>query len=109
MLKHLPHIELSVRQGLVLAAASLALLLALSIMWLSMSTRTAVLNAQITELDAARRDLSDQINQRWTEIGQAGVPETMQTRAQQLGFKQGTLEYLVLPTPVITATVVISN
>ncbi len=79
-----------------LGSVSFALLIALMLAWLSMSTRTAVLNKKIDTLDARRLELEDQINQRWRQLGDLSGPVVMSERAERLGFKPVKFEYLVL-------------
>lgn len=98
-------VEVSLRQSAVLAGVGLTVLLALSLLWLSMSTRTAVLNAQIEEHDATRLELEDQINQRWRQLGDLSQLDLMNARAERLGFQPVDVEFLVLESKSMTETV----
>ncbi len=96
------------RRALAMAVVSGAVLTTLIVIWLAMSTRTALLNQQLDELDVAYARLTDEINQAWMEIGEATSPRVMEARARQLGFgPTERLEYLVVmpdATPAVTAT-----
>jgi hypothetical protein len=95
-LRALSTIELSLRQSAVFASVTFALLMVLSLLWLSMTTRTAVLNAEIDKLDARRLELEDASNQRWRQLGQLSNPVMMSERAEKLGFTTVSVEYLVI-------------
>jgi hypothetical protein len=95
-LRRIRTIDLSLRQSAVLGGVSFALLLALSLVWLSMLTRTAVLNAQIDDLDARRLELEDSSNIRWRQIGELSNPVVMLDRAEKLGFLSVKVDYLVV-------------
>jgi len=96
------------RYAATMAILSGSLLVALIVVWLALSTRTALLNQQLDELDAKHARLTDEINQTWTEIAEVTSPQIMEDRARRLGFKPAErVEYLVVAldaTPVATAT-----
>ena len=98
-------VNVSMRQSAVLAGVAFAVMVTLALLWLSMSTRTAVLNSQIEDLDAKRLEQEDAINQRWKALGEISAPEQMTQRAERLGFEPVKVEYLVLETTEMTATV----
>lgn len=98
-------VDVSLRQSAVLAGVGLTVLLALSLLWLSMSTRTAMLNAQIEKHDAKRLELEDQINQRWRQLGDLSQFDLMSARAERLGFQPVDVEFLVLDSKPMTETV----
>lgn len=107
----LREVNLSRRQATVLAVASGTLLMVLMAIWLTMSTRTALLDQQLEELDRQQTVLTDDINQTWTEIGEVTSPRAMEDRARRLGYKPAEkLEYLVTtpeaptPAPGLTTT-----
>jgi cell division protein FtsL len=102
----LRRVNVSVRQSAVLAGVAFAFMLVLALLWLSMSTRTAVLNSGIEDLDAKRLEQEDLINQRWKLLGEISAPDQMAQRAQDMGFEPVKVEYLVLGTGAATATVV---
>ncbi len=96
--------KISLRAAMLLAACSSALLLGLMVIWLGMSTRTALLDKQLEDLDGTQTALIDQINQTWTQIGEVTSPRVMEPRARQLGFEPARrIEYLIV-SPTITAT-----
>jgi hypothetical protein len=102
-------VDLSRRQATALAMISGALLAGLMVVWLTMSTRTALLDRQLETLDAQQTILTDEINKTWTEIGDVTVPSAMEDRARQLGFKPADkIEYLVT-TPDVTPTAAVSD
>ena len=101
--------NISLRKAVVLAACSSALLLGLMVIWLGMSTRTALLDKQLEDLDGTHTALTDQINQTWTEIGEVTSPRMMEPRARQLGFAPAEqIEYLIV-TPAVTPTVMMTT
>jgi hypothetical protein len=95
-LRRVRTIDLTLRQSAILGGVSFVLLLVFSLFWLSMLTRTAVLNAQIDELDARRLDIEDQANLRWRQLGELSNPVVMADRADKLGFAPVKVEYLVI-------------
>ena len=100
--------KISLRAAMLLAACSSALLLGLMVIWLGMSTRTALLDKQLEDLDGTQTALTDQINQTWTQIGEVTSPRVMEPRAWQLGFEPARrIEYLIV-SPTITATVTVT-
>lgn len=103
--KRLSEISVSNRQAMALAAVTGLAFAALIVAWLAMSTRTALLNQQLDDLDARQTQLLEEINRTWTEIGEETAPRVMEDRARQLGFESADeMEYLVT-TPEATATV----
>jgi cell division protein FtsL len=102
-------VNVSVRQSAVLAGVAFAFMLVLALLWLSMSTRTAVLNSEIEDLDAQRLEQEDLINQRWKTLGEISAPDQMSQRAEALGFEPVKVEYLVLETSTVTATVAMTG
>ncbi len=95
-LRRLTTIQVSDRQALLMAALSGALLVTLTVIWLSLTTRTALLNQQIDARDAQLASLVDEINQTWAEISRATATTTMESRARQLGFRPAKqIEYLI--------------
>jgi hypothetical protein len=101
--------EVSLRAAIVMAVCSSALLLSLMVIWLGMSTQTALLDKQLEDLDSQQTGLTDQINQTWTEIGEVTSPREMEPRARRLGFAPAAeIEYLVV-TPEVTTTMTTTN
>ena len=104
-LKKLINANVSTRIAVVMALCSSALLISLMVIWLGMSTRTALLDQRLEELDTKQTELTDEINRTWTEIGEVTSPREMEPRARRLGFGPATqIEYLVV-TPEATSTV----
>jgi hypothetical protein len=107
-LNKLHEVNVSDRQAVALAVVSGLALTGLIVVWLAMSTRTALLSQQLEDLDARQTQLTDAINRTWTVMGEATAPRAMEGRARQLGFKPAEqIEYLVT-TPesaVISATI----
>ena len=98
-------VNLSTRQAAAFAVVSGLLFTGLMVVWLTMSTRTALLNRQIEELDRKQTDLTDNINQTWTEIGNVTSPQQMESRARQLGYKPAEKIDFLVTTPDVAATV----
>jgi len=95
-LRGLTMIRLSDRQALSIAALSGVLLIALIVIWLSLTTHTALLNQQIDRLDAQLASLIDEANQTWAEIGKVTAATVMENRARRLGFQPAErVEYLI--------------
>jgi len=103
--------SLSNRQAFALAVFSGLLLVSLMATWLALSTRTALLDRQLEQLDQKQTDVTDEINQTWTQIGQATSQNAMEDRAQRLGYKPaGQMDYLVTtPDAILTATVALTG
>jgi hypothetical protein len=102
--------EVSLRTAVVMAVCASVLLLGLMVIWLGMSTRSALLDKQLEDLDATRTALTDQINQTWTEIGAVTSPQQMEPRARQMGFAPAAeIEYLVVTPDVTTVTASIAT
>lgn len=101
-------LDVNSRRAAAMAIVSGAILVALIVVWLTVSTRTALLNQQLDELDVKHARLTDEINRTWTEIGEATSLRVMEDRARRLGFRPAErIEYLVMAldgTPAITAT-----
>lgn len=104
MLIRLRNAKLDSRRSAVLGGVSFAFLIALMLAWLSMSTRTAVLNKEIDTFDARRLELEDKINLRWRLLGDLSNPVAMAERAERLGFKPVKAEYLVIGTTAVGAS-----
>lgn len=107
--------NIGLRKAVLLAVGSTALLLVLMVIWLGMSTQTALLDKQLEDLDGTQTALTDQINQTWTEIGEVTSPRMMEPRARQLGFAPAAqIEYLIVtpavtPTETLTATTTVTQ
>lgn len=102
----LREMDVSDRQAAAMALLSGLALAALIVVWLTMITRTALLNQRLDELDARQVQLTEEINQTWIQIGQVTSVQVMEDRARRLGFKPAErVEYLVtIPEATPTAT-----
>lgn len=90
-------LEVDNRHATAMAVVSSVVLIALVVVWLGVSTRTALLNQQLDALDAEYARLTDEINQTWTEIGEVTALRAMEERARRLGFQPAErIEYLVM-------------
>lgn len=98
--------DVSDRQAVAMALLSGLALAVLVVVWLTMITRTALLNQRLDELDARQVQLTEEINQTWIQIGQLTSVQVMEDRARRLGFKPAErVEYLVtIPEATPTAT-----
>ena len=101
-------LDVNDRRAAAMAIVSGAVLVALIVVWLTVSTRTALLNQRLDELDAKHTRLTDEINRTWTEIGEATSLRVMEDRARRSGFRPAErIEYLVTMldgTPAVTTT-----
>jgi hypothetical protein len=75
----------------------------LALLWLSVTTRTALYYAEINKLEAARLDHIDRINEYWRLLGEESTPAKMSARAQALGYRAVAIEYELVSSPMITA------
>lgn len=110
--RNLREVNVSDRQVVGLALIAGLTLAALVVVWLAMSTRTALLSRRLDELYVRQEQLTDEINRTWTDIGDVTAPRTMEDRARRLGFEPAqTIEYLVVPVEAavdMTATVTVT-
>ncbi len=84
------------------AAAVIAcavLLAVLVVMWLAVATNTAMLSQQLDANDARQRQLTEEANRLWKQIGDVTSPGEMKQRMQEAGYgtPAGT-QYLFVPT-----------
>jgi hypothetical protein len=95
-LRTLAAIQLSDRQAGLMALLSSALLIALIIVWLSLTTRTALLNQQMDALEQQLIELVSETNRTWAEISMVTAQPVMENRARRLGFGPAEkVEYLI--------------
>src|SRR5215213_1651287 len=87
MLKQLRSLKVSERQAVALAVCSGIVLLALIVAWLGISTRTAIVNQELANLTTQDLELTDKINDTWTEIGRITAQDQMEQRARQAGYR----------------------
>lgn len=104
MLKQLRSLKVSERQAVALAVCSGIVLLALIVAWLGISTRTAIVNQELSNLTTQDLELTDKINDTWTEIGRITAQDQMEQRARQAGFRSpDETEYYAVMTATLTA------
>jgi hypothetical protein len=97
MIGLLRNIHIGLRMAWALAITSGLLLASLTVMWLRMSTSTAMQSATLEELEMKRTELADQINRKWSEISDVTTTAQMERRSVQAGFiKPDKVEYLVM-------------
>ena len=86
------------------------MLAGLIVAWLTISTRTAILNNELDAMTAKNNETTDEINRMWTQIGDVTAQQNMEQRARQAGFRPpDKTDYLVTVTATITATVAITK
>ncbi len=96
-LRALAAIQLSDRQAGLMALLSSALLIALIVVWLSLTTRTALLNQQMDALEQQLIELVSETNRTWAEISMVTAQPVMENRARRLGFQPAeSVEYLIV-------------
>ena len=109
-MKWLKDLRVSHRLAIVLAVVSGLLLAGLIVAWLTISTRTAILNNELDAMTAKNNETTDEINRMWTQIGDVTAQQNMEQRARQAGFRPpDKTDYLVTVTATITATVAITK
>ena len=106
MIRKLRDLQVSDRLAIALAVGSGLVLTGLIVAWLTINTRTAILNDELDKLTTQNNETTDEVNRMWTEIGEVTAPQNMEQRARQAGFRPpDSTAYLV----TVTATVVITN
>ena len=96
------------RQALVVAIASAVLLLTLVVLWLALSTRTAVLSRQLEESDTRQDQLDQEVNAIWNELGEVTSAQQMNKRMREAGFVPAEgMEFLAQPTATTTLSTTI--
>jgi cell division protein FtsB len=102
----LRNLQVSDRLAIVLAVCSGMVLAGLIVAWLTINTRTALLNDDLDRMSAKNNETTDEVNRMWTEIGEVTAQQSMEQRARQAGFHPpDKTEYLV----TVTATVEITG
>lgn len=97
----------SQRRALTLALASAGLFVVMTILWLSVSTRAAILNQQLDALDARRAALEREIAEIQEQIGDLTSAQVIELRMRAAGFQEPEdMRFLPAPTqaPPATAT-----
>jgi cell division protein FtsB len=95
------------RRALTLALASAGLFTIMAVLWLSVSTRAAILNQQLDALEARRAALEREITEIQEQIGDATSAQIMEQRMRAAGFQEPEdMRFLLVPTPAapVTAT-----
>ncbi len=93
------HFNISTQMAWLLAIACAALLVGLITYWLMLATRTALLSKDLELLEAKNKQLIEQINHKWTDIGTASTQDSMEQRARTAGYHPADrVEYLVTET-----------
>lgn len=97
----------SVRQAFFAAFFSGILLGVFVVLWLSISTNTALQNNQLDELESRQIRIAQDVNQLWTQLGEITSPREMNRRMTEAGFvAPQDIEFLLAaPTAVISVTV----
>lgn len=90
-------------RSLRLASIAGVLLALLIVLWLSITTRTAMYYADIERLEAERLMQIDRINGYWKKLGELSAPQVLLPRAQALGFRKAPVEYILIETATVTA------
>lgn len=95
------------RRALMLALASAGLFIVMTVLWLSVSTRAAILNQQLDALEARRDALEREIAELQEQIGDATSATVIEQRMRAAGFESPeAVRFLLVPTPLpIPATV----
>ncbi len=89
-------IEVSTRMAWLLVIFSTLLLSGLIVFWLALATQTALLSKQLEDTEKANKQLIEQINRKWTDIGEATTDQKMQARARAAGYHAADrVEYLI--------------
>jgi hypothetical protein len=108
MWKRVNNLQVSDRLAVVLALGSGLLLTGLIVAWLTINTRTAILNDELDKLTQQNNETTNEVNQMWTAIGEVTTQQNMEARARQAGFRPpDKTEFM--ETPVVTATVTITK
>lgn len=101
------HLRISPRMAWVMAIGSSVLLVGMIVLWLTLATRTALLSKQLEDLEAQDQQLVEQINNKWTVIGEMTNQQKMGERASAAGFHaadKADMAYLIEVTPTVTQT-----
>ena len=89
-------IEVSTRMAWLLVIFSTLLLSGLIVFWLALVTQTALLSKQLEDTERVNKQLIEQINRKWTDIGEATTDQKMQARARAAGYHAADrVEYLI--------------
>ncbi len=109
VLRQLRHWQLSVspRMAWVMAIGSSLLLVGMIVLWLTLATRTALLSKQLEDLESQDQQMVEQINNKWTAIGEMTNQQKMSERASAAGFHaadKADMAYLIEVTPTVTQT-----
>ncbi|MCL5274226.1 MAG: hypothetical protein M1434_05700 [Chloroflexi bacterium] len=95
------------RQALMAAVCSGILLFTLVILWLAISTHTALMSRQLDAYDAQLAQITDETNSLWKQIGDITAPLEMDRRMRDAGYTVPDRVEFLMSQP--TATVVSST
>ena len=102
--------RISPRLAWVLMIGSSVLLIGMMLLWLVLATRTALLSKRLEDIENQDQQLVEQINHKWTTIGDITTQEKMTERARTAGYYPADkMEYLIEVTATVTATRVITE
>ncbi|MCS7060084.1 MAG: hypothetical protein RMN25_02870 [Anaerolineae bacterium] len=98
--------DFTARRALALAIASATLFVALTILWLSVSTRAAILNRQFDALEVRRLELEREIADIQEQISDATSSPVIEQRMRAAGFQEPEqVRFLIAPAPTATITI----
>lgn len=95
------------RRALMMAISSAAILITMAVLWLVVSTDTALMNRKLHLYDERQEQILQETNLIWKQIGQATSAQAMDKRMHDAGFAQPQgLEFLISrpATATITST-----
>ena len=97
----------SIRHAFFAALFSGILLSVFVVVWLFISTRTALQNNQLAELENRQTQLAQETNLLWKQLGEITSPQEMNRRMAEAGYvvPEGIEFLLPAPTAVISPTV----
>lgn len=104
-------LRVSPRTAWAMAIGSSVLLVGMIVLWLTLATRTALLSKQLEDLETQDQRLVEQINNKWTAIGEMTNQQKMGERASVAGFHdadKADMAYLIEVTPTVTQTSVVT-
>jgi hypothetical protein len=102
--------NLTVRQTVAMAVASLVLLLASVVLSLSLATNTALENNDLAVLDAQQAQLNQANNMLWREIGEISSAQAMEQRIRAAGYAPpDKVEFLPTAPAPVTATIPLTS
>ncbi len=91
------------RQALMAAVSSGVLLFTLVVLWLAVSTHTALMSRQLDIYDRQSQSVTDETNALWKQIGDITSPQEMERRMKAAGYSAPDGVQFLLPQPTSTA------